>query len=257
MIDLKQAWPLGLTGTRWRITVGVAVLLLVVAFAADREISLWAQSWPDAVRGALAEITPYGESDWILYPSAVLFLVTALVAVFVKWKLMRTMLWQFAGLYAFIFAGVGLPSLISTLAKRAIGRGRPMHFDQTGLFGMQPNWADWTYQSFPSGHATTAFALAAVIGFVSPRWWYPGLGLAVVIGVSRVALGVHYPSDVVAGAFLGILGAYLVRWLFAKRGWLFAFDAEGHIRARPMSSLKRYLALKKRDIAPKPTTDRP
>ena len=38
---------------------------------------------------------------------------------------MRTMLWQFAALYGFIFAGVGLPSLIGTLAKRAIGSHMP------------------------------------------------------------------------------------------------------------------------------------
>jgi membrane-associated phospholipid phosphatase len=169
---------------------------------------------------------------------------------------MRTMLWQFTALYGFIFAGVGLPSLVGTLAKRAIGRGRPDHFDQLGLLGFSPNWIDWTFQSFPSGHATTAFALAAVIGFVSPRWFYPGLVFAAAIGVSRVTLGVHYSSDVVGGAILGLLGAYLVRLLFASRRWMFEMTPSGTIRTRAMSSLRRYLALKRRGSAPVPQPNR-
>ena len=109
MVDLSRPWPLGLGEKRWRLTVGAAVVLLVVAAVFDRQLSLLVQSSPDYVRNALAEITPYGESGWILYPSAGLFALTAVVALFVRWKLMRTMLWQFAGIYAFFFLGVGLP----------------------------------------------------------------------------------------------------------------------------------------------------
>ena len=257
MTDLSRPWPLGLGENRWWTMAGVALALFAVALVVDRPLSLWAQNWPEAVRVALAEITPYGESGWILYPSGFLLVVTAILALLVRWKLMRLLLWQFAELYGFFFAGVGLPSLVSTLSKRLIGRGRPDHFGDTGLFGFHWNWTDWTYQSFPSGHATTAFALAAVIGFVSERWFYPTLALAAVIGVSRVALGVHYPSDVVGGALLGLLGAYLVRWIFARRGWMFRFDATGRIAMRPMSSLKRYLRLRRRGSAPAPQPGRP
>jgi undecaprenyl-diphosphatase len=233
------------------------VALLAVVLPFDHQLSLWAQSWPQPVRDALAQITPYGESGWILIPAAALLVVTVLVALLVRWKLMRLMLWQFVALYAFIFLGVGLPSLFTTLVKRLVGRGRPMHYDETGLFGFHPSLADWTYQSFPSGHSTTAFALAAVVGFVSDRWFYPALALATAIGLSRITEGVHYPSDVIGGAIVGILGAYAVRWGFARRGWMFSMTPEGRIVERPMSSLKRYLALKRRDIAPGPRSNRP
>ena len=257
MTDLSRAWPLGLGEARWWMPVAAALALLAIALPFDHQVSLWAQSWPQPVWDALAQITPYGESGWILIPAAVLFIVTVLVALFVRWKLMRLMLWQFAALYGLIFLGVGLPSLFTTLVKRLVGRGRPMHYDETGLFGFHPNWADWTYQSFPSGHSTTAFALAAVVGFLSGRWFYPALVLASAIGLSRITEGVHYPSDVIAGAIVGILGAYAVRWGFARRGWMFSISPAGHITARPMSSLKRYLALKRRDIAPGLRPDRP
>ena len=223
-------------------------MLEVIAFTFDHQLSLWAQSWPAVIRSTLAEITPYGESDWILIPSGALLVVTALLARFHPWKLMRTLLWEFTGMWAFIFLGVGMPSLVSTIIKR-VGRPRPVHFDADGLFGLHPNWFDWTYQSFPSGHATTAFALAGCVGFISERWFYPSLALAAAIGLSRITEGVHYPSDVIAGAILGLLGAYAVRLFFASRGWLFTRAPDGRVSMRPMSGLKRYISIQRRRVS--------
>lgn len=251
MIDVSRSWPFGLDGRRWWVAAGAMLLLLGLTFAIDRPVSLAAQALPASVRGLMATVTTYGESGWILYPAAILYLVTALVALLTRWKLMRTMLWQFASLYAFIFLAVGLPSLVTTLVKRLIGRGRPMHFGDSGLFGLHPNWLDWTYQSFPSGHSTTALALGAAIVFLSPRWFYPALVYACAIVASRVILGVHYPSDVYAGAVVGLLGAYAVRWAFARRGWAFRLTPDDHnIVARPMLSVRRYLQLKRRGNGP-------
>jgi undecaprenyl-diphosphatase len=57
--------------------------------------------------------------------------------------------------------------------------------------------------SFPSGHATTAFAAAAAVGMLHPRLRWPLLAVAAVVGFSRVYLGVHWGLDVLAGAALG------------------------------------------------------
>lgn len=256
MTDLSRPWPLGLGEKRWWPAVLAVLVLLAVAFATDRQISVFAQSWPAPLREALARLTPYGESGWILIPAGVLYLITAAVALVMRWKLMRTVLWQFASLYAFIFVGVGVPSLFTTIAKRLIGRGRPMHYEDAGLFSFRWNITDWTFQGFPSGHATTAFALAAVVGFISERWFYPTLVFAAAVAVSRVTGGVHYPSDVLAGALVGILGAYASRHWFAGRRWMFESAPNGQIRARPMSSLKRYLTLKRRGTARAPQPGR-
>jgi membrane-associated phospholipid phosphatase len=175
----------------------------------------------------------------------------------VRRKLMRLILWEFAALYGFILLGVGLPSLVSTLAKRLIGRARPSHFDSVGSLSFRWNIDDWTYQSFPSGHATTAFALAAVLGFLAPRWFFAALAVAAAIALSRVTLGVHYPSDVLAGVLLGLVGAYAVRVFFARRRWLFEFTPKGTVRLRPMWALRRYLALRRRRIARERLPGRP
>ena len=257
MTDLSRPWPFGLGEKRWWLTVLAVTALLGAAVFIDRQASVLAQSWPAPVRDALAEITPYGQSGWILFPAGGLYIITAAVALLVRWKLIRTMLWQFAALYAFIFVGVGLPSLATAIIKRLVGRARPQHFDEVGVLAFKWNVADWTYQSFPSGHATTAFALAATIGFISERWFYPALLLASAIALSRLTLGVHYPSDVLGGAVVGLVGAYAVRWWFAGRRWMFESAPNGQIRARPMSSLKRYLTLKRRGTVRAQLPNRP
>lgn len=63
--------------------------------------------------------------------------------------------------------------------------------------------------SFPSGHATAAFLFAALVIASFPVWAPIFYGWATLVAISRVALGVHYPSDVLAGAFLGTLIAGL------------------------------------------------
>ena len=257
MVDLSRRWPLGF-GERgwWR--VGLAALaLLALALVLDRPLSQWAQGWPGPLRAVLEQITHLGEARWVLVPSGFLFVVTMVVALFAQRRLLRVVLRHFAALYGFVFLGVGVPQLIASLAKRGIGRGRPERLDEYGLFHFEPNWLDWSAQSFPSAHAAMVFALAAVIGFLAPRWFYPALALAGVVAVSRVALGVHYPSDVAAGAMLGVLGAYLVRWVFARRGWLFREAPAGGIVLRPMSALRRYARLRRRDSAPARPAARP
>jgi membrane-associated phospholipid phosphatase len=59
--------------------------------------------------------------------------------------------------------------------------------------------------SFPSGHATSAFACATVIAWFAPRFAFPAFLLAGAIAWSRVYVGVHWPLDVFGGADLGIL----------------------------------------------------
>jgi undecaprenyl-diphosphatase len=73
--------------------------------------------------------------------------------------------------------------------------------------------APLTMASFPSGHTAVAFAAAAAITLGAPEIGLIGIPLAAMVGLGRVAVGVHYPSDIFAGALLGIFSAYLVRFL--------------------------------------------
>ncbi len=75
--------------------------------------------------------------------------------------------------------------------------------------------------SFPSNHAANCFAGAAILAWYFSRYRNFFYTLAALIALSRVALGVHYPSDILAGSMLGIFVALLVRFFILTRfTWL-------------------------------------
>ena len=83
----------------------------------------------------------------------------------------------------------------------------------TLLLGRSPD------PSFPSDHATFAFAMIPVLWWKSRRGRWPLLAAGVVLAFSRVYCGTHYPGDVVGGAFLGLLsGLPFLRWRATATG---------------------------------------
>lgn len=117
-----------------------------------------------------------------------------------------------AGAYRLTVTQVGTYGLVLGL-KHLVGRPRPFVTralrSRTSHYG--PSKGE-KYQSFPSGHAALSAAIATSLGLNHPRWYVIGPGAAWAAGVSlsRLYLGVHYPSDVVVGAALGVGVAVLV-----------------------------------------------
>ena len=107
--------------------------------------------------------------------------------------------WKDAGRQSLI--AHGLAALSANILKHAIGRPRPkfMHAGNLALFPASGSGWD----SFPSGHAAAAFAVATVLATKFPRARWPILAVAVAIAASRIVRGSHYLTDVAAGAALG------------------------------------------------------
>jgi membrane-associated phospholipid phosphatase len=242
MSYLSGNWPIRAGGSGWLVAAAVCALAIAALGLFDAQVSEFGQSLPDPVLAIFGWITRLGESGWILLPSLFLLIVVGIATQLTRQYTARLALRQTTLVSGFVFLGVGLPSLVTLLIKRLVGRGRPELLEAAGPFDFRSlNVIDWAYQSFPSGHATTGFALCFTAGFLMPRWFPAMLGLAVLIGLSRIVLGVHYPTDVLAGAVVGTLGAYLVRNVFASRRWVFEYAADGTVLMRPLSAIRRYL----------------
>ena len=102
-------------------------------------------------------------------------------------------------------------------AKHIIGRDRPFvkYPDKIHAYGAP----DADSPSFPSGHTAAAFSLATSLSITYPKWYViaPSAVWACGVGFARMNQGVHYPSDVVAGAAIGVgcafVNVYVNRWL--------------------------------------------
>ena len=106
----------------------------------------------------------------------------------------------------------GLTSLVVMFIKDAVDRARPAIADPT----FEALVTTPGSPSFPSGHAATAFAAAAAVGVLCPRLRWPLLGLAGLVALSRVYLGVHYGLDVLVGSALGVAIGIGTGWLLLR-----------------------------------------
>lgn len=112
-------------------------------------------------------------------------------------------------------ASLGLASLtINTLGKRSVRRPRPLLDPVPHVRRLQRQPIT---TSFPSGHAASAAAFATGVALESGRWGAAVAPVAFSVAVSRVYTGVHFPSDVLAGAALGAGAAFAVRGLVPTR----------------------------------------
>lgn len=102
--------------------------------------------------------------------------------------------------------------LCNVLLKPLVGRTRP--YDLLGYDILIPPLDD---PSFPSGHTAASFAAATAIYAFDKRWGAAAYVFAAVMGLSRVYLGVHFPTDVLAGAVLGTAAAKVVLALLRRR----------------------------------------
>ncbi|HLN38404.1 MAG TPA: phosphatase PAP2 family protein [Xanthobacteraceae bacterium] len=240
--------PAPSTGT---IAAGFVMLAASIAcmFLIDTAASAWARTLPQWFEDVFERITDLGLGGWFLFPFGFILLCLAAVTSPRLTPLTQGVLAMLTVRFGFLFLAIGLPGLFVTIVKRLIGRARPYVGNPDDPFIYRPFvWAP-EYASMPSGHATTAASAAIAIGALWPKsravmWFY-----ALVIMLSRVVVLAHHPSDVIAGALVGAVGALWLRRTFAARRLLF-FASD--LRAFPGPSLQRVKAALREVLRKKP-----
>jgi membrane-associated phospholipid phosphatase len=235
----------------WRRYAGVSIVAVLAILATmvffDAAAMEWQKRLAPSWVALFEEITDYGRSGWFLLPIGVVMLALAAISSPALGRVANLVLASLIVRLGYVFVAIALPGIVITIGKRLIGRVRP---SDLGPFAYEPLSWRATYASLPSGHATAVFSALVAIGTLWPRarpvlWVY-----ALVIALSRIIVSAHYPSDVLAGALCGVLGALLVRDWFAARRLGFFVGRDGQVRRLPGPSWARLKGVAGRLLAP-------
>lgn len=198
-------------GFKRPLLIGLWLVLLAISFPLDRPVAQWAMEsgLTTAVRG---------DPLWHRLAVAAKFpgtyyLTLIIAAMLAAWHRRR-------GQAAVLMLLTAIPGLLANILKWMVGRTRPFKLegilDQPAPFVLHP-FRDGLYGlfhqsnlAFPSGHSATAFATAAALAILLPRWQAVFFVVAGVVGLERMAENAHYLSDVVAAAGISILMMQLI-----------------------------------------------
>lgn len=184
--------PLGRRALAW--VAGVGLLLLFGSLGLDQPIRDWVLNWGECALASIWAQAAYYAGLGGVQIGGMLFLGLA------AWWLKRRKAFH-ACLWA--AASVLISGALTQVIKHLLGRPRPrMNLPALQLAG--PTW-EADFHSFPSGHAATSFALAAVLAARYPSAAWVFYLLAALVAAGRVLGGSHYLSDVLGGAILGLL----------------------------------------------------
>lgn len=195
----------------------IGAVCLALAFYVDRAVAIRVDAMPVSIKRWFERLGEFGNSVYYLVPGPILFLLLRRAAARAGGPERAAMLrlWQQRILY--LVTTVLVSGLVADLIKIICGRPRPKVFFGQHLYSFSFFQFSARMWSFPSGHSTTIFAVATAGYLLTPRrgqfWFIP----AAFVAACRVLAGAHFTSDVVAGAFLGIVTSILLRDYFQRR----------------------------------------
>ena len=213
------------TSSLWILAATAVLVVALVPF--DPMISQRAQGLPGAIVSVNERITDFGTFSWMIYGSGFVVILAYVMRRVTGSDTLGGKARTGGRLSLYFFLTIGATSTLVHLFKLFVGRARPALFEEHGAYSLTPFAYDDLYSSFPSGHSAAVGAFFGAFSMLAPHLRPLFLIGALTIGVSRVIVGAHYPSDVAAGLLLGLWTAVATAYVFARKEWLFRFDARG------------------------------
>ena len=184
--------------------VSLSILTIITLAVGDKRIF-------DAIRGFAISHPLFltimeGVSDYGLYVPYLIFFGIAIFGLLSK----RYVLFRYAIAYFIIQLIASV--IITRVLKFAIGRGRPSDYSEKQIARLRSD-------SFPSGHSADISSSASTLSYFLSSYLLRILSYLCipVMGLSRIAVGSHYPLDVLAGVFLGLFTGYIICHVFAVK----------------------------------------
>lgn len=247
---LQETWPKRSEDLTWLARLGpwkiaglFGLTIVILMLAVDVPVSRLMRGANPGLVDFFRLLADVGNSKWYLVPLAIL--IPACLVLRAKrrtQKVAQLYGWAASGLL-FVFVAIAGSGLITDLIKVLAGRARPKLLNASDIYGFFPPGLNADFQSFPSGHANTMFALMVALALFWPRARNGFLLIAALGSISRVVVNAHYLSDVITGAALAVLTTLWLRDFFARHR--IAFELNGLGRAR-LQAPGRFLRMRLR-----------
>lgn len=196
------------------ITFAFLILEVALYLYADKPMAEYMRALDETSHGLIdffRRITDLGKGAWYLWPCGIATIFCAFLSRGRDVPSPYRRLFGYIGVRAlFIFATVGISGIVVDIIKPIAGRARPLLWLKDHIYGFDPlTTLGFAWNAMPSGHATTAIALAFALTKLYPRGGVLWFAYGLILSASRVMVDAHYLSDVCAGAFLGWLTVVL------------------------------------------------
>jgi len=200
------------------------VLEMTLVQFTDRPFALYCKSlgktYPDLI-SFFDAYTDIGLGVWYAWPSGILTLLGIGALRYPKLSEKTKILTRYVlPRIGFFFVATSLAGLLTDAIKPILGRARPSLFLTEGVYGFAPLADLPKWNSMPSGHTTTGFAVAFSLMALFPRMRIWALLFALSIGLSRLIISAHYLSDTLAGVAVAAITTMATHSYFKKKGWL-------------------------------------
>jgi membrane-associated phospholipid phosphatase len=185
---------LDITRTRWFFLL-ITAFCIFSYFFLDKPIALEMRNLDPHLIAFAEFMTLFGKG---------FFYYIALILLYIFFKFIRKSR-EWANHAAFLFIAISVPGFLCNLLKMILGRARPILLYTEQLYGFTFFQTNAVYLSFPSGHSVLITSLMIGLCFIFKRYWAAFVLIALLISATRVIVGAHYLSDIMAGMYLAIM----------------------------------------------------